>query len=95
MSTRVGEVMQVICINKLTLETGRLASGQGLRQFGIYSSNWSHSSKLETLRREVRGGEWGPRHRAGLVLPEREAPRERGAGLNLTTYKVYKVTARG
>ena len=46
-----------------------------------------HSSKLETLRREVRGGEWGPRHRAGLVLPEREAPRERGAGLNLTTYK--------
>ena len=29
--------------------------------------------------------------RAGLVLPEREAPRERGAGLNLTTYKVYKI----
>ena len=39
---------------------------------------------------DLRGGEWGPRHRAGLVLPEREAPRERGAGLNLTTYKVYK-----
>ena len=40
----------------------------------IYSSSCNHSSELETLRREVPDGEWGPRHWAGLVLPEREAP---------------------
>jgi hypothetical protein len=75
-------------MNKLTLQTGRLASGQGQLQYSEFipvavatPPNWKTcEGKYGTA-----SGDLGP------VLPEREAPRERGAGLNLTTYKVYKV----